>query len=205
MPPPADTERYKHHRFPSDILSHGVWLSSRFLLSERDVPELLCERGIAVTHEAIRPWGRKFGQAYATQRKRRRPRTGDTWHLDEVWLTMHGKRHDLWRAVDQDDHVLDTLMQSRRSKQAAKKFLRTLLTGLPYVPRVRITEKRKSDGAAQRERLPGVEHRQSRSLNNHCEHSHRPTRQREERMQGLKSVGHAPRFVSAYGPIPHHC
>ena len=92
---------------------------------------------------------------------------------------MHGKRHDLWRAVDQDDHVLDMLIQSRRTKQAAKTCLRTLLTGLPYVPRVRMTEKRKSSGAAQRERLPGVAHRQRRYCNNRCEHSHRPTRQRE--------------------------
>ena len=179
MPPPTDTERYKHHRFPSDIISHGVWLSSRFPLSYRDVQALLFERSIEVTHEAIRPWGLQFGQAYATQRKHRRPRTGDTWPLDEVWLTMNGKRHDLWRAVGQDDNVLDILVQSRRTKQAAKTFLRKLLKGLIYVPRVLITEKLKSYGAAKREILPGVAHRQSRSLNNRCEHSHRPTRQRE--------------------------
>ena len=81
--------------------------------------------------------------------------------------------------MDQDDNVLDILVQSRRNKQAAKTFFRTLLTGLPYVPRVRITEKRKSSGAVQRERLPGVEHRQRRYRNNRYEHSHRPTRQRE--------------------------
>ena len=114
------------------------------------------------------------------------------------------KRHYLWRAVDQDDNVLDILVQSRRNKQAAKKFFRTLLKGCQYIPRVIITDKLKSYGAAKREILPGVEHRQSRYLNNRCENSHRPTRQREYHMQGFKSPGHAQRFLSAYGPIAQH-
>ena len=163
-----------------------------------------CERGIDVTHEAIRQWCLKFGQDYANQLKRRRAQPGDKWHLDEVFLTINGQRHYLWRAVDQDDNVLDILVQSRRNKQAAKKFFRKLLKGLQYVPRVIITDKLKSYGAAKREILPGVEHRQSRYLNNRCENSHRPTRQREYRMQGFKSAGHAQRFLSAYGPIAQH-
>jgi putative transposase len=124
------------------------------------------------------------------------------WNV--VFLTINGKRHYLWRAVDQDDNVLDILVQSRRNKKAAKKFFRKLLQGLQYAPRVIITDKLKSYGAAKREILPGVEHRQSRYLNNRCEHSHRPTRQRERRMQGFKSTGHAQRFLSAYGPIAQH-
>jgi putative transposase len=124
--------------------------------------------------------------------------------LDEVFLTINGQRHYLWRAVDQDDNVLDILVQSRRNKQAAKKFFRKLLKGCQCVPRVMITDKLKSYGAAKREILPGVEHRQSRYLNNRCENSHRPTRQREYRMQGFKSPGHAQRFLSAYGPIAQH-
>ena len=119
-------------------------------------------------------------------------------------MTINGKRHYPWRAVDQDDNVLDILVQSRRNKQAAKKFFRKLLKGLQYVPRVIITDKLKSYGAAKREILPGVEHRQSRSLNNRCENSHRSTRQREYRIQGFKSAGHAQRFLSAYGPITQH-
>ncbi len=119
-------------------------------------------------------------------------------------MTINGERHYLWRAVDQDDNVLDILVQSRRNKKAAKKFFRKLLKGLQYVPRVVITDKLKSYGAAKREILPGVEHRQSRYLNNRCENSHRPTRQRERRMQGFKSAGHAQRFLSAFGPIFQH-
>ena len=204
MHPFTPTDPYNHHRFPAEIISHGVWLYCRFCLSYRDVEELLFARGIMVTYEAIRPWCRKFGQAYANQVRRRRPRPGDKWHLDEVCLTSNGERHDLWRAVDQDGHVLDILVQSRRNKKAAKKFFRKLLKGLTYVPRVLITDKLKSYGAAKREILPGVEHRQHRYLNNRAENSHQPTRQRERRMQGFKSPGHAQRFLAAYGPIAEH-
>jgi putative transposase len=204
MTPDTNPERYKNHHFPPEIISHAVWLYFRFTLSYRDVEERLFARGIAVSYEAIRKWCRKFGQDYANQIRRRRPRTGDKWHLDEVFLTINGKRYYLWRAVDQDDNVLDILVQCRRNRKAAKKFFRKLLKGLHYVPRVVITDKLKSYGAAKREILPGVEHRQSRYLNNRCENSHRPTRQRERRMQRFKSAGHAQRFLSAFGPIFQH-
>jgi putative transposase len=96
------------------------------------------------------------------------------------------------------------LVQRRRDKRAAKKFFHKLLKGLMYVPRVLITDKLKSYGAAKHEILPGVEHRQNRYLNNRAENSHQPTRQREQRMQQFKSPGHAQRFLSAYGPIAQH-
>jgi putative transposase len=195
---------YKNHRFPAEIISHAVWLYFRFCLSYRDVEELLFARGVIVTYEAIRQWCRKFGQPYANQLRRRRPRPGDKWHMDEVFLTINGARQYLWRAVDQDGHVLDILVQSRRNKKAAKKFFRKRLKGLTYVPGVIITDKLKSYGAAKPEILPGVEHRQHRYLNNRAENSHQPTRQRERRMQGFKSPGHAQRFLSAYGLIAEH-
>src|ERR671932_1027025 len=195
MTPPATSERYKNHRFPGEIISHGVWLYYRFSLRYRDVQELLCERGIDVTHEAIRQWCLKFGQDDANQLKHRGAQPGDKWHLDEVFVTIHGKRHYLWRAVDQDDNVLDILVQSRRNKQAAKKFFRKLLKGLRYVPRVIITDKLKSYGAAKCESLRGVEHRQHRYLNNRAENSHQPTRQRERTMRRFKSARHVQRFL----------
>jgi len=198
------TTHYKNHRFPVEIISYAVWLYFRFCLSFRDVEELLFERGVVVTYEAIRKWCRKFGQAYANQLRRRRPRPGDKWHLDEVFLTIKGEHHYLWRAVDQDGNILDILVQRRRDKKAAKKFFRKLLKGLTYVPRVIVTDKLKSYGAAKREILPGVEHRQHRYLNNGAENSHQPTRQRERRMQRFKSPGPAQRFLSACGPILQH-
>src|SRR5882724_13350688 len=198
------TNPYKHHRFPTEIISHGVWLYFRFCLSYRDVEELPFARGIIVTYEAIRKWCLKFGQPYANQLRRRHPRPGDTWHLDEVFLTINGTRHYLWRTLDQDGNILDMLVQHRRAKTAAKKFFRKLLKGSTYAPRIIIMDKLKSYGAAKRELLPGVEHRQHRNLNNRAEHSHQPTRQRERRMQGFKSPGHAQRFLAAYGLIAQH-
>src|SRR5947208_4986379 len=201
MTPPADPARYKNHRFPGEIISHGVWLYYRFPLSYRDVQELLFERGIDLTHEAIRQWCLKFGQDYANRLKRRRAQPGDKWHLDEVFLTINGKRHYLWRAVDQDGDVLDILVQPRRNKQAAKKFFRKLLKGLQYVPRAIITDKLGSYAAAKAEVMPSVEHRQLGRLNNRAENSHQPTRERERRMRGFKSPGHAQRFLSIFGVI----
>jgi putative transposase len=195
---------YKRHRFPAEIISHSVWLYYRFSLSYRDVEELMVERGVPLSHEAVRYWCRKFGQAYANALRRRRPRPGDKWHLDEVFLTINKKRHYLWRAVDQDGAVLDILVQRRRNKVAAKKFFRKLLKGLTYVPRVMVTDKLQSYAAAKQEILPSVEHRQHRYLNNRAENSHQPTRQRERVMRRFKSAGHAQRFLSAHGPILSH-
>jgi putative transposase len=204
MNPSPTTNPYKRHRFPAEIISHCVWLYFRFCLSYRDVEELMAERGVMLTYEAVRYWCRKFGQAYANQLRRRRPRPGDKWHLDEVFLTIQGERHYLWRAVDQDGNILDILVQRRRDKAAAKRFFRKLLKGLTYVPRVIITDQLKSYRAALREILPDVEHRQHRYLNNRAENSHQPTRQRERRMGRFKSPGQAQRFLSAYGPISQH-
>src|SRR5262249_11106691 len=116
-------------------LCHAIGVPDKLTM-----PEILLERGVSVTYEAIRKWCRKFGQPYANQLRRRRPRPGDKWHMDEVFLTIKGEHHYLWRAVDQDGNVLDILVQRRRDKRAAKKFFRKLLKGLSYVPRVIITD-----------------------------------------------------------------
>jgi putative transposase len=116
--------RYHRHRFPAEIISHSVWLYFRFALSFRDVEEMLAQRGVVLTYETIRAWCLKFGQTYANGLRRRSPRPGDRWHLDEVFLKINGRIHYLWRAVDQDGDVLDILVQSKRDKRAAKKFFR---------------------------------------------------------------------------------
>jgi putative transposase len=195
---------YYCHRFPSEIISDCVWLYFRFCLSYRDVEELMAVRGITLTYETIREWCGKFGQMFANDLRRRRPQPGDKWHLDEIRLRIKGRIQYLWRAVDQEGMVLDILVQSRRNKAAAKKFFRKLLKGLGYVPRVIITDKLRSYGAAKKEILSSVEHRQHKGLNNRAENSHQPTRERERRMRGFKSAGHAQRFLSAYGLITSH-
>ncbi len=195
---------YAGYRFPVEIIGHAVWLYFRFALRYRDVEELLAERGVIVTYETIRRWSRKFGQAYANGLRRRRPRPGDKWHLDEVFISINGVQHSLWRAVDQEGSVLDILVQSRRDAAAARKFFRRLLKGLRYVPRVLITDKRASYSAAKRAVLPNVEHRRHKGLNNRAENAHQPTRERERRMRRFTSPGHAQRFLAAYGPIASH-
>jgi putative transposase len=157
-----------------------------------------------VTSETVRQWCLKFGQSSANELRRRRPRCGDTWHLDEVFLTIAGQRQYLWPAVDQDGNVLDILVQSHRNKKAAKRFFRKLLKGLHYVGRVIITDKLKSYEAAKREILPGVEHQQHQGVNNRAENSHQLTRLCEKNMRKCTSAKHAHRFLSAFGLLSQH-
>ncbi len=160
------TLSYKGHRYPVEIINHCVWLYFRFALSFREVEELMLARGVAVSYETIRRWCAKFGQAYANQLRWRRPRPGDKWHLDEVFVRINGRLCYLWRAVDQHGNVLDILVQSRRNAVAAKRFFRKLLKGQRYVPRVLVTDKLGSYQVAHREFMSSVEHRRSRYLNN---------------------------------------
>ena len=156
--------------------THGACYG--YLRTARSEPHGLCQSAAATAAAA---WGQMV--------------------LERGVFTINSARYYLWRAVDQDDNVLDILVQSRRHKKAAKQFFKKLLKGLQYVPRVLITDKLKSYAAAKREVMLGVEHRQSHGLNNRWEHSHRPTRERERRMQRFKSPGPAQRFLAAYGPI----
>jgi putative transposase len=190
---------YRGFRFPAEIISHAVWLHHGFSLSLREVETILAQRGVVVSHESVRAWGLRFGRAFANALERRRPRPGDKGHLDEALI--RGKRPYLWRAVDQHGRVLDILVRSRRGAKAAKRFFQRLLKGPQHVPRVVVTDKLESHGAAKREILPGVEHRQSRDLNNRAEVSHRPTRRRERRMQRSKSARQAQRLLARHGQL----
>jgi len=192
---------YAGYRFPAEVISHAVWLYFRFPLSLRMVDELLAARGIIVSHETVRQWALKFGQGFANQIRRRLPRAGDRWHLDEVVLTIAGVKHWLWRAVDQSGMVLDILVQSRRDTRVAKRLMRKLLERQCRAPRVMVTDKLASHGAAKRAVMPSVEHRRHKGLNNRAENSHQPTRRRERQMNGFKSAIHAQRFFSAHDGI----
>jgi len=113
---------YKGFRFPPEMISHAVWLYFRFSLSFRDVEELLAQRGVVVTYETVRQWCLKFGQTYANDLRGRRPRCGDKWHMDEVMLTIRGKKHYLCRDVDQDGNVLDIWFRADGTKKQPKDF-----------------------------------------------------------------------------------
>ena len=168
--------RYARHRFPAEVISYAIWLYFRFPLSLRMVEEMLAARGVLVSHETVRQWALKFGHGYANQIRRRLPAPGDKWHLDEAVISIAGRKHWLWRAVDQHGHVLDILVQSRRNTKAAERLLRKLLKKQGATPRVMITDKLASYAAAKRVVMPSVEHRQHKGLNNRAENSHQPTR-----------------------------
>ena len=120
----SPSSRYRGYQFPSDIISHAVWLYHRFGLSFRDVEDLLAERGVTVTYEAIRQWCLTFGLDYARRLRRRRGRLGKTWYLDEVFVKIRGRQQYLWRAVDEDGDIIDILVQSRRNRRATVRFER---------------------------------------------------------------------------------
>jgi len=192
---------YAGYRFPPEIISHAVWLYFRFPLSLRMVDELLAARGIIVSHKTVRQWALKFGQGFANQIRRKLHAFGDKWPLDDVVLTIAGVKHWLWRAVDQNGVVLDILVQSRRDTRTTKRLLRKLIQRQCRMPRVMITDKLASYGAAKREVMPAVEHRIDNGLNNRAANSQQPTRRRERQMKRFKSAGQAQRFLSAHDEI----
>jgi putative transposase len=165
---------------------------------------MMAFRGVQLSYETIRRWCNKFGQSYAAKLKRRRSPLGDKWHLDEVFLKINGIRHYLWRAVDQHGAVIDILVQPRRDRHAAIRFFHKLLGTCGRRPRVMITDKLRSYGAAKRVVMPRVAHRQHRYLNNRAENSHQPTRERERRMKRFKSPEHAQRFLEVQGIVAAH-
>ena len=173
----------------------------RFALSFRDAEDLLAQRGITVSYEAIRQWCQTFGLDYARRLRRRRGRMGDTWYLDELFVTIQGRQQYLWRAVDEDGDELDILVQPRRNRRAAIRFFRKVLKGQGREPRRLVTDKLRSYPAACRTVLPSVVHVTDQCANNRAEVSHQPTRQRERQMRRFKSAVHAQRFLSVHGVI----
>jgi putative transposase len=133
--------------------------------------------------------------------RRRQGRLGDIWHVDELFITIRGQRHYLWRAVDQDGDVLDILVTRRRDKRAAKRFFHKVLKHQGQPPLQLVTDKLKSYPAAHREVLPLASHRTGQYQNNRAEVSHQHTRERERQMRRFKSAAQVLRFLSVHGPI----
>lgn len=200
---------YHHHRFPGTIISYAVRLYYRFQLSLRDVEELPFERGVVVTYESIPCWCAKFSPASAQRAKQIRPRPGMTWHLDETFVSLHGDRHILWRAVDQHGVELDILLQKHREKVAVKQFFSRLLGQYRHGPNKIVTDKLRSYWAAKAE-IPAqqdVRHvfvGARARVTNRAENSHQPTRERERRMKGLRGPTLTEAFLSSFGPVGQH-
>ncbi|MCG8512453.1 MAG: IS6 family transposase [Rhodospirillales bacterium] len=198
------TTLYRRHRFPPSIIRYTVWLYFRFTLSFRDIEDLLAERGIDVSYETIRRWCVKFGLAYARQLRSCRPKPFSTWHIDEVFVRIGGKQMYLWRAVDAEGEVLDVLLQSKRDKSAAHKFLRKAKRKQAFTPAVIVSDKWRPTAVAIREVMPSATHICGKRLNNRAENSHQPTRRRERKQQRFKSSRSAQTFLSVHATVYNH-
>lgn len=165
------------------------------------VEEMLLERGIEVSCETVRRWGVKFGPALGRDLRRRAPRPGDVWRLDEVRVVIRGRVRWLWRAVDQHGVVLDEVLQRRRDERAARRPLVRLLRRQGWRPRRVVTDRLASHAAARREVAPPLEHRAHKGLNNRAGNSHAPFRRRERQRPGVRSPGGLQRFVWAFSAV----
>ena len=197
---PTSLPRLKGFRFPREIIAYAVWAYHRFALSTADVEDLLAERGVIVSREAVRLWVNRFGSQFAACIRRDRPRPHDKWHMDEVVVPINGVKHWLWRAIDGNGDVLDILIQPRRNAKAAKRFFGRLVAAYGK-PRVVITDKLRSYTKPIKAITPDADHRAHKGLNNRIEGSHRPTRKREKMMGRFKSPRQAQRFLVAHDQI----
>ena len=187
---------FKRHRFPPEIIRHAVWLYARFTLSYRDIEDLLAERGLDFSYETVRRWFHKFGAPIARNLRRTRQTPSDYWHLDEMAIVIRGKRHWLWRAVDNEGEILDFLVQPKRNARAALKLMRKLLRKQGWAPTRIVTDKLRSYHVAFRGIGLSAEHIDKKRANNRTENSHQPVRRRERKMQKFKSPSSAQKFLN---------
>lgn len=195
----------KGYRFPRMVISYAVYLYHRFLLSYRDVQELLFKRGVDVSHETVRAWCAKFGPDMAEALRHRKLRRGRTWHLDEMRVVVGGTVHWLWRAINEYGEVLDVLLQENRDTGAAKRFFRRLIDD-QKLPEQVVTDGLRSYGAAIREvpELVAAEHitvSAAERQNNLVEQSHRPTRDHERQQRGFRSIRHTQGFLFTHAEV----
>ena len=192
---------YARHHLPPSVIQHAVWRYLRFCLSLRDVEDLLAERGLDLSYETVRRWVAKFDPHYARRLHRQRPRPDDRWHLDEMFVSIGGRRVYWWRAVDSEGEVLDILIQPRRDKRSAAKLMRRLLKKQGLRPTAIITDRLRSQGSALCDLSLARRHETSGRINNRAETSHQPVRRRERSWIGFKQPGSTQRLLSAHAAV----
>jgi len=190
----------KRHRFPVSIISHVVWLYHRFNNSYRDIREQMEYRGIILSHETVRSWCYKFASNFQDVIRKRERAPKDKWHLDEMTIKINGEIFILWRAVDCDGYELEILLQKRRNKKSAIRFLTRLLGNYP-APRVIVTDKLRSYQKPIRYMCRKTEHRSHKGLNNRAENAHQPTRRKEKSLIKFKSPQGVQRTLSLMGKV----
>lgn len=196
------SETYKGYRVPKCLIGYAVRYYLRYKLSLRDVRDILLDRGLEVSHEAIRTWVNDFAPVYAQSiRKTRGVSQSDKWHIDEMRVKVNGEVFWLWRLVDADGEEIEVLLQKRRNAKCAIRFLKKALLRVGRPPRVLISDKLRSYPKAHRILMKSTEHRSHKGLNNRAENSHQPTREKERQMRGFKKVGSTQRLLSSLGQV----
>ena len=199
---------FRYFKTSPEIIRLAVMMYVRFPLSLRQVQDLLHERGIDICHETIRAWWNRFGPMFAAEIKkarsaRARMGTQWRWHLDEVFVKIGGKNHYLWRAVDHEGEVLESFVTKKRDRKAALTFLRKAMKQYGR-PRIIVTDRLRSYGAAMKEIGNASRQETGRWLNNRAENSHQPFRRRERAMERFRSAKTLQKFSSIHASVHNH-
>ncbi len=196
---PKFQKYFKNFCYSPQIIMLCLYTKFRFSLSYRDIEELCQLRGLTIDHSTFQRWVKRFASLLDGQLRKDKYSVVNRWRMDETYIKVKGKWIYLYRAVDKYGAKVDFLLRSKRNTQAAKRFFEKILRKQGVAPRVIVTDKLRSYGAAKRIILKYTEHRQHKGLNNLVENSHQPTRQKERQMRRFKDPGNTQLFLAARG------
>ena len=199
---------FRYFNSSPEVIRLVVTMYVKYPLSLRDVEDLLAERGIDISHETVRFWWNRFGPMFAAEiRKKRvayvRGFSQWRWHLDEVFVKINGKLCYLWRAVDHEGEVLETVVTAKRDKAAALKLVKRIMKKYGPAQSV-VTDRLCSYSAAMKEIGNADRQVVGYRLDNRAENSHQPFRRRERAMQRFRSVKTLQKFRSVYAQLHYH-
>jgi putative transposase len=199
---------FRYFKTSPEIIRLAVMLYIRFPLSLCNVEDLLHERGIEISHETVRYWWNRFGPMFAADLRRKRVdrmrgRKHWRWHLDEVFVKINGVTHYLWRAVDHEGEVLESIVTKTRDRKAALKLLKKSMK-LHVRPESIVTDRLRSYGAALKDLGRGDDHEMGRWMNNRAANSHLPFRRRERAMLRFRRMRTLQKFASVHASVHNH-
>ena len=197
---------FNYLEFPTDIVLLAVIWRLRYKLSLRDVAEMFLARGFPFTHEAIRDWEARFAPLIKDQlRVKRQRQAGKSWYVDETYIKVHGKWCYLYRAIDHDGNLVDSMLSEKRNMEAAQMFFKQAVAVVGSIPDQVTTDGHASYPRAIRETMgSNVQHRTSKYLNNRLEQDHRGIKQRYYPMRGFGTVEAAARFCCAFDELHNY-
>jgi putative transposase len=199
---------FRYFKTSPEIIRLAVMLYIRFPLSLRNVEDLLHERGIEISHETVRYWWNRFGPMFAAELRRKqvdrmRGCKQWRWHLDEVFVKINGVTHYLWRAVDHEGEVLESVVTKTRDRKAALKLLKKSMKWHGRPENI-VTDRLRSYGAALKQLGRGDDREMGRWMNNRAENSHLPFRRRERAMLRFRRMRTLQKFASVHASVHNH-